>query len=215
MKDILTQFVFDESLRRQIAERLEKHALKTIERADLRMAAVTIVLVPDADSGETCFLLTRRQTKLKRHSGQFALPGGRVDAGETDIDAALRELHEELGLRAKPINVLGALDDFATRSGYRIRPFVLWVEDATSLAPDPNEVAACFQIPVSDLTSPEIPMLRAIKESDQPVLSAPIRSLAEEVFAPTAALLYQFRELALAGRSTRVSHFEQPLFAWK
>ena len=81
-------------------------------------AAVAIALTEaDAPDSETAFLLTKRVPTLRAHSGQWALPGGRCDAGETAIDAALRELDEELGLRCAPSDVLGQLDEYPTRSG--------------------------------------------------------------------------------------------------
>ncbi|MFZ1294855.1 MAG: CoA pyrophosphatase [Pseudomonadales bacterium] len=180
----------------------------------MRHAAVVLALVSADDSAEACVLLTERPTTLNRHAGQFALPGGRVDAGELDEDAALRELAEELGIRVDHGAILGRLDDFPTRSGFRIRPFVLWLEDASGLRPDPAEVAACYRVPLAELESPDIPILRRTSHGEHPVLSAHLPSVGHEIFAPTAALLYQFREVALAGRDTRVSHFEQPRFAW-
>ena len=82
-----------------------------------RRAAVAQVLLPDVD-GRPCFLITRRAATLRRHTGQWALPGGRVDAGETAERAALRELQEEVGLSLHESTVLGVLDDYGTRSGY-------------------------------------------------------------------------------------------------
>lgn len=165
-------------------------------------------------SGEACFLLTERPATLNRHAGQFALPGGRLDPAETDQAAALRELREELGLSVAAEAVLGRLDDFPTRSGFRMRPFVLWIEDDSTLAPDPAEVAHCFRVPLSDLFREGIPILREAPWSEHPVLSMHLASLDDEVHAPTAAVIFQFREVALAGRPTRVDHFEQPRFAW-
>ena len=85
---------------------------------------------------------------------------------------------------------------------------------ASGLRPDPAEVAACYRVPLAELESPDIPILRRTSHGEHPVLSAHLPSVGHEIFAPTAALLYQFREVALAGRDTRVSHFEQPRFAW-
>jgi 8-oxo-dGTP pyrophosphatase MutT (NUDIX family) len=164
-------------------------------------------------AGEACFLITRRASRLKRHSGQFALPGGRLDPGETIVEAALRETHEEVGLRLRPEDVLGHLDDFATRSGFRMSPIVVWAEPDQPLRPDPAEVERLYVVPLAELEKPEVPVLREIPESDRPVLSVPI--LDTLVHSPTAAILYQLREVALAGRDTRVAHFEQPVFAWK
>lgn len=206
---------FDRALRQSIHDNLHRFSPRALDFRQLRHAAVAVALVSVGSTAEPGVLLTERATGLNRHAGQFALPGGRVDAGERDDDAALRELAEELGLHADRSAILGRLDDFATRSGFRIRPFVLWLEDSSSLRLDPVEVAACYRVPLTELESPDIPILRCVAHSEHPVLSAHLPSVGQEIFAPTAAMLYQFREVALAGRDTRVSHFEQPRFAWR
>jgi len=205
---------FDQALRERIRSQLA--LFEPLDQPDpgLRHAAVTIALVRARDGDEACFLLTRRPETLNRHAGQFALPGGRVDAGERAQDAARRELAEELGLHLPATAILGRLDDFPTRSGFSIRPFVAWVEDDSTLAPDPVEVARCHYVPLRDLLDPGVPTLHETPWGEHPVLSIPLASLDDEVFAPTAAMIYQFREVALAGRATRVAHFDQPRFAW-
>jgi 8-oxo-dGTP pyrophosphatase MutT (NUDIX family) len=177
--------------------------------ADLRAAAVAVcVLVRD---DECCLLITRRAANLRNHPGQWALPGGSRDPGESAEDTALRELHEETGLALQADAVLGLLDDFATRSGYLITPVVVWGGPATTMDGSPSEVARIHVIPLADLDrSPE---LLRIPESRAPVLRLPL--LSGFVYAPTAAIIYQFCQVALHGRATRVSHFEQPVFAWR
>src|SRR5690606_23892073 len=160
-----------------------------------------------------CWVLTRRAARLPRHAGQWALPGGRIDPGESAEAAALRELEEEVGLAVPPDAVLGQLDDYPTRSGYVITPVVVWGGEAATLRPDPREVAEVHRIPLAALLRPEVPRLRRIPESDRPVISIPL-SVAD-VHAPTAAVVYQLREVVVRGRPTRVDHFEQPVFAWR
>jgi 8-oxo-dGTP pyrophosphatase MutT (NUDIX family) len=203
----------DATLRQWVEARLGRFPWTAIEDdGATRRAAVAVTLAPDAE-GRACFLLTRRSAKLNRHGGQWALPGGRMDEGESALEAAVRELDEELGVRLEPDAALGRLDDFATRSGFVITPVVLWCEDFRELRPDPHEVAHAYRVPIADLDRPDVPILTTIPESDRPVLSMPI--LGGRVHAPTAAFIYQLLEVALRGRATRVVHFEQPVFAWR
>ncbi|MDX1383369.1 MAG: CoA pyrophosphatase [Thermoanaerobaculia bacterium] len=195
-----------------VADNLARFEWREIDRTERMRAAVAVTLLPDA-SGRTCFLLTRRGQRLKRHRGQWALPGGRLDPGEKAAEAALRELHEEVGLELDQATILGRLDDFATRSGFVISPLVVWCDELVELVPDPHEVQAVYRIPVADLDREDVPVLTEIPESDRPVLSMPIRG--GLVHAPTAAFIYQLLEVALRGRPTRVAHYEQPVFAWR
>ncbi len=201
-----------QTLAERIRGHLARHSRLEAKLADHRHAAVAVVLLPDA-SGRPCFVLTRRAGGLRRHAGQWALPGGRIDAGETPEDAALRECAEEVGLALAPAAVLGRLDDYATRSGFVITPVVAWSEGPAALAPDPEEVAEIHRVPLVELEQPGVPHLRRIPESERPVISIPL--VGTHIHAPTAAILFQLREVALWGRATRVSHYEQPVFAWK
>jgi 8-oxo-dGTP pyrophosphatase MutT (NUDIX family) len=135
-----------------------------------------------------------------------------MDAGETAHDAALRELSEEVGLALPPDAVLGLLDDYATRSGFVITPVVVWGGAPAALTPNPAEVASVHAVPLRDLEHPDVPRLISIPESERPVIQLPI--LSTLVHAPTAAVVYQLREVVVHGRSTRVDHFEQPVWAW-
>ena len=177
-----------------------------------RHAAVALALIRD-EHAVPCFVLTRRAARMRRHAGQWALPGGRLDEGETPEQAALRELHEEVGLELGAEAILGRLDDYPTRSGFVITPVVVFGGERAELRPDPAEVAAVYRVPLAELSQPGVPHLRRIPESERPVISIPL--LNTHIHAPTAALLFQLREVALFGRATRVDHFEQPVFAWK
>lgn len=164
-------------------------------------------------AGGASFLLCRRASRMRRHAGQWALPGGRLDPGETPLDAALRELHEELGVRLGPDSVIGWLDDFATRSGFVISPVVLWCPGNPTLRLDPTEVIAAYRIGLHALLE-SVPRFITIPESERPVLQLPLGN--DLIHAPTGAILYQFREVALQGRSGgRVDHVEEPVFAWR
>lgn len=203
---------FDAALRARIARNLAAIEPRLLPDAELRRAAVGVALVA-GPSGEACFLLQRRAAGLRGHAGQWALPGGRADPGESALRAALREIAEELCLVCGEADVLGRLDDYPTRSGYVISPFVLWIEDAAALRADPAEVAAVYRVPIAELDRPDSPKFSRIAESERPVIGLPIWDWL--VHAPTAAYLYQFREAALHGRHTLVAGLEQPPFAWR
>jgi 8-oxo-dGTP pyrophosphatase MutT (NUDIX family) len=164
-------------------------------------------------AGGAAFLLCRRPATMRRHAGQWALPGGRIDAEETPLDAALRELDEELGVRLGPDSVVGWLDDYVTRSGFVITPVVLWCGADPALKPDPGEVLAAYRIGLQALLDGE-PRLVPIPESDRPVLQLPLGN--DLIHAPTGAILLQFREVALRGQAgVRVDRYEEPVFAWR
>jgi mutator protein MutT len=167
----------------------------------------------EAWSTQAALVLTRRSERLRSHAGQWALPGGRIDAGETPEQAALRELDEEVGLRLDDDAVLGRLDDFVTRSGYVITPVLVWAGAAHEMVPNADEVHSIHRIAVDELLRADAPMLEQRTDSAHPVLRMPVGD--SWIAAPTAAILYQFRELCILGRPTRVAHFEQPHFAWK
>jgi 8-oxo-dGTP pyrophosphatase MutT (NUDIX family) len=202
----------DERLRALIRRNLEAHRRAVEPRPDLKPAAVALTVVADPED-HACFVITRRVSTLRKHSGQWALPGGRVDEGEDAVRAALRELEEEVGLRLGEEHVLGLLDDYPTRSGFRITPVVVWGGGPVELVPNPEEVAEAHRSRIEDLDAPDIPKLFDLGLSDRPVLS--VRVLDQDIFAPTAAVIYQFREVGVHGRGTRVAHYDQPPFAWK
>lgn len=210
----MTDFAFDDTLRASIVDRLRRFDVRrSADPGSLRHAAVAVAVVEAETPGEAAFLLTKRTPKLRAHGGQWALPGGRVDPGETIEQTALRELHEELGVLASTDDVLGTLDDYPTRSGYLIAPVVVWLRGIAELKPNPGEVAAAYRIRCAELFREGSPEIVPIPESDRPIIRLPLP--VATVNAPTAAVLYQFKEVALAGRDTRVDQYEQPVFAWR
>jgi 8-oxo-dGTP pyrophosphatase MutT (NUDIX family) len=206
-------YPFASAFREEIAARCAAFPRIAYEGAELKRSAVAITLV-DADdgSGETAFLLTRRVPRLRAHAGQWPLPGGRCDPGETLVEAAVRELQEELGLSLGRDCVLGVLDDYPTRSGYAIAPVVAWLDDARTMSPNPDEVALVSRIRLDQIGREDAVEFVSIPESERPVIR--LRMGESQVHAPTAALVYQLRELA-SGRITRVDQLEQPVFAWR
>lgn len=164
-------------------------------------------------SGGAAFLLCRRASRLSTHAAQWALPGGRLDPGETTETAALRELHEEVGVDLPESSVLGLLDDYPTRSGYVITPVVVWGGGRLDLHPAPDEVVAVYRVGLHQLLREDSPRFIAIPESDRPVVQIPLGN--DLIHAPTGAVLLQLRWLCLEGRHDPVDELEQPVFAWR
>ncbi|HEX5716161.1 MAG TPA: CoA pyrophosphatase [Thermoanaerobaculia bacterium] len=201
---------FEEGLRATLSSNLARFERRSAPADGRHLAAVAVVVVPDARE-RAAVVLTVRAAGLRRHGGQWACPGGRRDPGETPEAAALRELEEEIGLSLPPEHVLGCLDDFPTRSGFVITPVVVW-GSGDALRPDPREVARVYLLPLDELTLDKV-VLQPGAESGRPVMGL---SLPKGIlYAPTAAVVHQFAEVAVHGRDTRVAHFEQPRFAWQ
>src|SRR3954454_19567719 len=205
---------FDDATRLDIAELCAAFVRTPPGEAEpaLKRAAVAIALTASETSAATAFLLTRRAAGLRSHSAQWALPGGRCDPGETPAQAALRELHEEVGLEQGEGDVLGLLDDYPTRSGYLITPVVVWVSTKADIVPNPAEVASVHRIALDDIERDDAFSFTKIPESTRRVIR--FRHAGQHIHAPTAALIYQFLEV-LAVRHTRVAELEQPVFAWR
>lgn len=206
-------YPFSSAVREVLSARCRAFPRIAHEGVELKRAAVAITLVEaDDGSGEVAFLLTRRAAQMRAHAGQWALPGGRCDPGETLEEAALRELHEELGLEVPAHDVLGVLDDYPTRSGYAISPVITWLDDASGMRLNPQEVASAHRFRLDQILGDDAVDFEVIPESTRPLVR--MRVGEQHIHAPTAALIYQFREL-VAGRITRVADLEQPVFAWR
>lgn len=200
----------DAGLRRHLQNNLAQHERVPVELEGRKHAAVAVVVV---EHEAPSILLTKRASTLRAHGGQWALPGGRLDDGETPVDAALRELQEELGLRLGGDDVLGVLDDYPTRSGYVITPVVLWGGADPTIDPNPNEVHSVHRVAFTELQRPDAPTFVSIPESDRPVVQMFFGQ--STIHAPTAAVMLQFRRAAIEGVLERVSGYEQPVFAWR
>ncbi len=209
-------FILNDALRQQLLHNLGEFRREEIHNPQLRKAAVAIVVTsPVDDMDSPCILLTLRPTRLNQHSGQYALPGGKLDDNENDVQAALRELDEELGLALNETHLLGKLDDYPTRSRFRITPVVFWAGPGAELKPSADEVAKVFHIPFHELDSDAIPVFEPGVEEDRPVLCSHFPTLGHRMYSPTASMIFQFREVGIYGLDTRVAHYDQPRFAWQ
>ena len=234
---------YDEALRERVLTHLAGHDRRIVTDPAKRRAAVAVLLVdseigedrvdpapvddwidgrpmePGLDgrmvdvSGGAAFLLCRRASRLRAHAAQWALPGGRLDPGESVIDAALRELDEEVGIRLADQTVLGLLDDYPTRSGYVITPVVIWGSGRLDPHPAPDEVVAVYRVGLHELQRDDSPRFITIPESPRPVVQIPLGN--DLIHAPTGAVLLQLRWLCLEGRHDPVDELEQPVFAWE
>jgi 8-oxo-dGTP pyrophosphatase MutT (NUDIX family) len=216
----------DDRLRERIEANLASFEVRRTDVDDAHHAAVAITVtdvghgadlaglpVHDEWQSHAALVLTRRAATLRNHAGQWAFPGGRLDPGETPVETALREMREEVDVALAADRVLGLLDDFVTRSGFVMTPVVVWGGTGLETRPNPDEVASVHRIPLSEFLREDAPHLEQTGSSPHPVLRMPVGD--DHIAAPTAALIYQFREVCLLGRHTRVAHYEQPEFAWR
>jgi 8-oxo-dGTP pyrophosphatase MutT (NUDIX family) len=125
----------------------------TRSASPLTRAAVLVPLIVHMD--RTTVLLTRRTEHLAKHPGQISFPGGHMeDEDGTPEETALRETEEEIGLHRRHIDIVGRLDDYETRTGFRVTPVVAMVTPHFDLKPDPHEVAEAFEVPLAFLLDP-------------------------------------------------------------
>jgi 8-oxo-dGTP pyrophosphatase MutT (NUDIX family) len=191
---------------RPLAATLRAHLARFPRRAadgDGRRRAAVAITVLDASSAPRVLVLKRALRGTS--SGQWALPGGRLEPGETPEQAALREAAEEVGLSGA--DVVGTLDDFVTDSGFVITPVVVLAPEPAALRRNPAEVHSLHPIGLDRLLHPEV--LRWAPQPGGPRLLQLRLRHDMVVHAPTGAILWQFRELLL-GRQTRVAGFAQP-----
>ena len=186
---------FDEGFLARARANLHAFERRGVAIDGRKAAAVAVVLVPDED-GRACFLLTKRAPTLRAHTGQWALPGGRVDLGETPEQAALRELDEEVGLRLPGGSALGLLDDYPTRSGFVITPVVGIVTRPVVFQPDGREIERVIEVPLDKLRDPAIFRTELWERGGEP---HPVHfydvSVEDIIWGATARILKQFLDI--------------------
>ena len=125
-----------------------------------RLVAAAVLVPIIWHSSGPGVLLTLRSARLSSHAGQVAFPGGRMEPGETPEQAALREAAEEVGLDPALTTLTGSLPEHLTATGYRVTPVIGFIEGPVALTPDPGEVAAIFELPLSVVLDPSAPQLQ-------------------------------------------------------
>ena len=190
------------SLHAQIRRNLAAFPRRAAD-GDARHAAVALCVL-GADDGAR--ILVAKRAPRGTNAGQWAVPGGRVEPGESAVEAAQRELAEEAGVTGG--DVAGLLDDFVTDSGFRITPVVVLAPPGARPRRAPAEIASLHQIPLATLMDDALPRWHVQPDGTR-LLQMKLRH-DMVVHAPTGALLWQFREVALCGRATRVADLAQP-----
>jgi 8-oxo-dGTP pyrophosphatase MutT (NUDIX family) len=166
-----------------------------------RSAAVLVPVVNRPDG--LTILFTERSADLPDHAGQISFPGGRVEPGDHDVEAAaLRETEEEIGLPRDRVTILGRLADYETVTGYRVTPVVAWVEPPFPLIPDPVEVADIFEVPLSFLldSTNQQRHFRMLGEIRRDYFAIPFRE--RYIWGATAAMLMILDRTLRAGQDS-------------
>ena len=168
----------------------------------------------EGTAGGPAVLLTRRAARLNAHAGQWAIPGGRIDHGESPLQGALRELDEELGLRLGARRPAGPPRRLPDPLGLRDQPVRVlgWCRSGARARPRPRSTRSTAS-PSGSCAGPIRPASSRSPRATAPSSSS--RSARDLIHAPTGAVLYQFRRVALEGVCERVDELEQPLFAWR
>lgn len=164
---------------------------------DFRPAAVLIAVTERAEPG---FILLHRPSNMRAHPGQIAFPGGKIDAGETPVEAALREAWEELGIRSGDVRIIGATDAYRTHSGYEITPVLGIVPPDLEIVPNPAEVAQWFEAPAAFLLDPANQLERQVEWEDSMRTYYEITWQQHQIWGVTAALIVNLsRRLRIHG----------------
>jgi len=179
---------------RQIAPRLTYGRHAGPPRHDARAAAVVVLLFEREE--EDRVLLTRRHERLSAHAGQISFPGGAVDEGESMQQAALRELHEELGIAADALELLGQLPAcHVYASNFVVTPVVAIARELPPLVPNPAEVDEVIELPLSVLRDQSCIADRAITRGRLQFSAPHYLFRTADVWGATAIMLAELGEV--------------------
>ena len=169
-------------------------ALREILERPGRPASVLLALLERPDGPTVLF--TERAAHLKDHAGQVSLPGGRIAAGESPADAALREAHEEVGLDPNTVDIIGSLDEFLTGTGFAVMPVVGIVADAGFVAiPDSREVAGVFEVPLGVILDRSAMSVGYFERHGSRLLTYELNYGGRRIWGATAAVLRNFQDV--------------------
>lgn len=188
------EYMADSTIEETIRRVLSARKKVAVQDQSLMPAAVLLLLYPK--DGEYCILLQKRTDGVEHHKGEISLPGGSRDLDDRDfLDTALREVHEEMGIRPEAVTVLGDLDDVVTRSQFGIRVFVGTIPYPYPFKPSPVEIAEVLEVPVAELLS-SANRREEVRWVDGRVSKAYSYAYKEHlIFGATAQIITQFLEL--------------------
>jgi 8-oxo-dGTP pyrophosphatase MutT (NUDIX family) len=169
-------------------------ALREILERPGRPASVLLALL-DRPNGPTV-LFTDRAAHLKDHAGQVSLPGGRIAAGESAAEAALREAHEEVGLEPAAVDIIGSLDEFLTGTGFAVMPVIGVVADREFVPkPDPREVAGVFEVPLGVILDRSAMSVGYFERHGARLLTYELLYGGRRIWGATASVLRNFQDV--------------------
>jgi 8-oxo-dGTP pyrophosphatase MutT (NUDIX family) len=184
-----------ESVRRILSARQKQ----SVHDQSLMPAAVLLLLY--LKDGEYCILLNKRTDQVEYHKGEVSFPGGGKEPVDSSfLDTALRETHEEMGIKPEDVTVLGELDDVATRSHFGVRVFVGTIPHPYSFDPSPLEIAEVLEVPMRDILDPAN-RREEVRWVDGKASRAYCYAYGEHlIYGATAQIVTQFMELLPAAR---------------